>query len=188
MKYPKLTLLFASFLVAYALHEMGFFEGVESLFNGYGYVSMFFAGALFGFGFTAPFGIALMVDVSGSVHPLLASIVGAVGTLCTDLLIFSTIRFTVFHEEIYSLRETRLIRKLHAIVHHKSISERLRTWILWSVAGLVIASPLPDEFGVTLVSSASDIKPRQFAVLSFAFNMLGILVILTGADLLARIF
>ena len=53
----------------------------------------------------------------------------------------------------------------------------MRGILLWSFAGIVIASPLPDEFGVTLVSSVSTMRPRQFAVLCFLLNTAGIFVI-----------
>jgi uncharacterized membrane protein YdjX (TVP38/TMEM64 family) len=56
----------------------------------------------------------------------------------------------------------------------------MREYILWSFAGLLIASPLPDEIGVTLVSGLTEIRLRTFAALCFVLNTIGILIILTA--------
>jgi uncharacterized membrane protein YdjX (TVP38/TMEM64 family) len=71
---------------------------------------------------------------------------------------------------------------LHAFLHHERIPKRIQKLILWCFAALVIASPLPDELGVALVSGVTKIEQRSFAILCLAMNTLGILIIL----LLAR--
>ncbi len=159
---------------------MGVFDRLTGLLNGHGYVSMFLGGALFSFGFTAAFGVAIMVDVAPHVHPLLAAAVGGAGAMLTDMVLFSCVRFTVFHEEVHHLKNSWLIRRIHEALHHPRIPEHVRKLLLWSVAGFIIASPLPDEFGVTLVSSVSSIRPREFSILCFLLNTTGILVIVLG--------
>jgi hypothetical protein len=180
--YPKLTLLFASFVLAYVLFHVGAFDWMGRAFNGHGYVSVFLGGILFSFGFTAAFGVAIFTEMAPLVHPLLAALVGGFGAFLSDLLIFQLIRFSFFHDELHRLKSTRLFLRLSEQFRIRSDSTRLRRLLLWSFAGLIIASPLPDEFGVTLVSGISAMKPRDFALLCFFLNSVGIFCVL----LLAR--
>ena len=180
MKYPKLTLLLGSFVLAYILHYLGLFDRFADYLNGHGYFSMFLGGALFSFGFTAAFGIALIIDVAVNVDPVIGALIAGVGAASVDTMLFSLVRFTVFHEEIHALRTSRMFVMIHQLLHRESVSERVRRMILWSVAGLVIASPLPDEFGVTLISSVSSMQKRDFVGFCFVLNTLGILAIILG--------
>jgi len=180
LKYPKLTLLLGTFIAAYVLHSLGVFDRLEQMLNGHGYWSMLLAGMLFSFGFTAAFGLAIMVDLAIHVDPFLGAIVGGIGAMLTDIGIFSLVRFAIFHDEIHRLRGSRLLRFFRAALHHSSISDNVRTILLWSFAGIIIASPLPDEFGVTLVSSVTKVRSKEFAFLCLLLNIVGILCILLG--------
>lgn len=179
-KYPHLCLLLLSFVLAYILYHVGAFDGLHQL-RGYGYLSVFIGGMLFSFGFTTPFGIALFVEMAPHTSPLLAAPVAGLGALLSDFFIFDLIRFSIFHDEITRLRSSRFVAWLYSLVHHESISEQLRRLLLWSFAGMIIASPLPDELGVSLVSGISKIQPRQFAAVCFCCNTVGVLLILLGA-------
>ncbi len=176
--YPKLITLLLSFVFAYILFAMGIFHTLVTTLNGYGLVSAFLGGLLFSFGFTSAFGVGILIEVALDVSPWTAAFVGGIGALLSDLLIFELVRFSIFHQELHRLQESRFMRWIHRCLHHPSVSETVRKTLLWSFAGIVIASPLPDEFGVTLVSSVSTIRPRQFASLCFLLNTVGILLIL----------
>jgi hypothetical protein len=180
--FPKLLLLGCSFLTAYLLFHFGYFDVLEERLNGHGYVSAFLGGLLFSYGFTSPFGIAIMVEIAPHVNPLYAALIGGVGAFLMDLSIFELLRFSAFHDEIRHLRQTRWFVQLHRLIRHSSISERVRTYMLWSFAGIIIASPLPDELGVSIVSSTTDIHPRAFSIICFLCNTAGLLIIV----LLAR--
>lgn len=180
MRYPKIALLVSSFCVAAVLFELGIFHAFVENLNGHGYFSTFIGGILFSFGFSAPFGLGILLESGKEVHPLLGAIVGGIGALCTDFFLFQTARWTSIHDELHRLRDTRVVQYVHGLLHHESISERMREYILWSFAGLLIASPLPDEIGVTLVSGLTEIRLRTFAALCFVLNTIGILIILTA--------
>lgn len=184
MNYPRLTLLLGTFIVAYVLHAIDAFEHMAQLLNGYGYVSMLLAGLLFSFGFTAAFGVAIMIDLAAHIDPFLGAIIGGMGAMLTDIGIFSLVRFAIFHEELHRLRATRLMRFIQTTLSHPSISERMRKAFLWSFAGMIIASPLPDEFGVMLIGSATKVQSKKFAYLCFILNTIGIFLIIQGARLL----
>lgn len=178
--YPRLLLLTASFALAYLLYHMGWLDWMDSL-KGYGYLSIFIAGLLFSFGFTTPFAIAIFMEMSPYTHPLIAAPVAGLGALISDFLIFDLVRFSAFRDEIARLRSSYLVRKLHALIHHDSISDRVRHVFLWTLAGVILASPLPDEIGVSLVSGISRIQPKHFAIVCFCFNTIGVLIVLLAA-------
>jgi len=143
LHYPKLLLLGCSFIAAYGLYHLGVFDPLPEIVNGYGYLSIFLAGLLFSFGFTTAFGIAVFVAMGQTVHPILAAFIGATGALLTDLSIFQFARVSL-QQELHELGSCRLILWLKDLLHPNRIPQRWRAYLLWSVAGLVIASPLPD--------------------------------------------
>lgn len=177
-KYPKLLSLLASCILAYVLYHAGFFDVIGHAFNGHGYVSMFLGGLLFSFGFTSPFALGIFVEMAPEVHPLLAAPIAGAGAFLMDFLIFEVIHFSFFHDELHRLSATRLLSWLASLLHHDRLPNGLKKYIFWSFAGLVIASPLPDEIGVTLISSITRIDPREFSILCFFLNTLGVLLIL----------
>ncbi|MBM3231262.1 hypothetical protein FJZ28_02950 [Candidatus Peregrinibacteria bacterium] len=178
-KYPKLLLLLFCTLLAYILFRGGAFEWLAHIDGIAGsYFAIFLGGILFTFGFTAPFGIGVFIEVAPHVHPFYGALLGAVGCMLGDLVIFEVMKFEFFHEEITRLRTTRVFLWGHRLLHHESISDHVRQYLLWSFAGIIIASPLPDEFGVALVTSITEIKACKFAVLSLIFNSIGIFLIL----------
>lgn len=180
-RYPKLLLLACSFVAAYALYHKGYFDVLEQSLNSHGYASAFIGGLLFSFGFTSPFGIAIFVEIAENVNPIAGALLGGAGAFLMDLLIFELVRFSVFHDELHRLREG-IFAKLRALLHYDHLRERTRLYLLWSFAGIIIASPLPDEIGVSLVSGITNIDSRKFSALCFTLNTVGVLFIL----LLAR--
>jgi hypothetical protein len=182
LRTPKLLLLILSFALAYGLYHIGVFDVLEHMFSGFGYIAVFIGGMLFSFGFTSAFGIAIIAAAAQDVHPILGALIAGFGAMLVDMTIFEFIRFS-FDEELHVIRGTRAFVFLHKILHHQSFPQKLREYLLWSFAGIVIASPLPDEIGVMLVSGLSDLDPRRFAAFCFCCNVFGAFCIL----MLARI-
>ncbi len=177
IQYPKLSLLACSFLLAYILYLQGFFDLLPELLNGYGYISMFFGGLLFSFGFTTPFAIAIFVEMADTVNPVFGALIAGVGAVISDMTIFEFVRFS-FMDELRRLKRTAVIRWFRNRVHRESVPERIRQYTAWSIAGILIASPLPDELGVTLLSGYTELQPRTFAGICFAFNTIGVFTML----------
>lgn len=183
-EYPKLFCFALSCTLAYLLYHYGAFDFLGSQLNQHGYLSMFFGGLLFSFGFTTPFGIAIFIAMADKVQLLPAILIGASGSCIADLFLFTFVRFS-FDHELHKLKSTRWYQHLHRIVHHESVPHRLRTYLLWSIAGFIFASPLPDEVGVSLLSGITDVEGKTFAVFCFVFNALGILLFLLAARSIA---
>ncbi len=176
--YPKLLILCLCTAAAYALYAAGGLHWLDDISTGGEYVAIFIGGLLFSFGFTSPFGIGVFLELGHKVHPVLGGVIGGIGSLIADLIIFEIMRFELFHDEMFRIRSSRIVTWAHGVLHHEKFPEKIRKYLLWSFAGIVIASPLPDEFGVALVSSLTDIRARSFAALCFTFNTAGIILFL----------
>lgn len=180
IRYPKFLLLFCSFALAYVLYQQGVFDTLPILFQGHGYVSMFIGGILFAFGFTAPFGIAIFVAMAPIVNPVLGAIIAGAGALLADLSIFQFVRLS-FLDELSKFKASAVAQWMRDKLHRENVPERIRQYVTWSIAGIMIASPLPDEIGVTLISGLTELKGRPFAITCYTLNTLGVLIILLAA-------
>lgn len=176
-KYPKLLSLCLTFVLAYALYHVGLFDWLPRMVGGYGYLTMFLGGLLFSFGFTTPFAIVIFVEMAPTVNPLLGALVAGTGALISDLTIFEFVRFS-FVDELHRLKRTLFIRRFRKILDRERTPERVRQWVLWAVAGTVIASPLPDELGVSILSGFTDVHGKPFAILSYSLNTIGVFIML----------
>lgn len=171
--YPKLALFVLCIALAYFAFSHPIIGDWSLRLDTSSYIIIFFAGALFSFGFTTPFAVGFFVTA----HPdnlLFAIFIGAVGAVFSDLLILRWVRFS-FKDEFDRLKRTRVVRTVHKAIIH-TFGTKGSQWLLYFVAGLVIASPLPDELGVTMLGGLTSIHPRLFALLSFCFNSFGIYV------------
>ncbi|MBP7708585.1 hypothetical protein KA107_02775 [Candidatus Pacearchaeota archaeon] len=174
-KYPKIGLLIICMILAYFVFSN---TVVANFFNQHiseRYLFYFLFGILFTFGFTTPFAVGFFI-ISNPENIFLAAIVGGLGALLADLLIFKIIRFS-FMEEFNRLKKTKQFKFLirHTILH---LPNRIRVYLLYALSGLVIASPLPDELGIIMLAGLSDIKLKYLAAVSFIFNTLGILIMI----------
>jgi hypothetical protein len=181
--YPKLSLLACSVLLAYLLYIQGFFDMLPQYLGGHGYLSMLLGGMLVGYGFTAPFGVAIFIGVAKDVHPLLGAIAGGIGAGIADITIFTFVRQS-FADELSSLKTSAVISHIQNWLYHESVPERIQQYMAWSVAGLLIASPLPDEIGVAMLSGFTELKTRPFSILCFCLHSVGIFIILAATQTL----
>ena len=175
-KYPKLTLLVVCIIAAYILFERGLFDGVFNSFSGLGLFSVFIAGILFTFGFTAPFAVAYFVALNPS-NLVFVGLLGGLGALCGDMAIFHFVKFS-FTSEFNKLKRERLIGRMRRLFGSGFLGN-LGHYLTILFAGFIIASPLPDELGVTLIAGLSKINRFWLGALSFILNTIGIIVLMS---------
>ena len=169
--YRKVLIFVILAVLAYLIFRNPDVQGFVSSLEGLEYLGVFIAGMLFTFGFTTPFAVGFFVILNPS-NPILIAIIGGVGAIIGDLLIFSLIRFS-FMDEFERLEKTRIMRKIRDEIKIH-FNKRLRLYLLYAFAGLVIASPLPDEVGVTMLAGLTHIKISKMMIISFVFNSFGI--------------
>ncbi|MBI5156035.1 hypothetical protein HZA45_02040 [Candidatus Peregrinibacteria bacterium] len=175
--YPRLLSYSCAIILAYFFYQTGYLQWIGDHLDGFGYPSIFLAGALYGFGFTAPFASAYFIAISPHVSPLPAAIIGGIGAATADMTIFQLITVS-FRNELVRLHTTNVYKRIHALLCRSTASERLRCIGKWLLAGITIASPLPDEIGVTILATVTDIESKRMAVLCFTLNAMGIFVLL----------
>ncbi len=137
----------------------------------------FITGMFFTSVFTTAPAIVTLGEIAQSNSVFSTAIFGAFGAVVGDLVIFRFIR-------------DRLSEHLTEVFSHQKVGKKLK--ILWKhkyfryftflLGGLVIASPLPDEIGISMLGF-SRMKMSWFLGISFVFNFIGIYII----GILARV-
>ena len=138
------------------------------------YVGAIFAGFFFTYGVTTPFSIVTFFILADTLNIWLLAFLGALSSLVSEFIIYDFARI-----ETKKLLKSRNIRGLK-IPKLKYTSLKKLSPI---IAGLIIASPLPDELAAVLLA-AENYDYKKFLILAFIFNFLGILFIVG----LGRIF
>ena len=177
--YKNLTLLGMSILVAlYLLQNANFQNALHSL-GEWGYLGAFLGGMLFSSTFTVSIGsVILFILANNNLSSIEIAIFGAIGGVVCDFIIFQTIRSRGLVDEIKHIFEFLGGEKLHHIVKTKYFS-----WTLPVIGAIIIASPFPDEIGVSLMG-ISHMKPQRFLLLSLCMNFTGIFLIVSAARII----
>lgn len=77
-----------------------------------------------------------------------------------------------FSDEVKKLSKEKIVQYVQ-----KRVPSFVRKYLIISLAALLIASPLPTEFGATLMASIN-ISTRKFAIIAYFLHTSAIFVIL----------
>lgn len=171
-----ILVIVGSVIVAVYLFRLGIIENFVANDNSPRIISAFIAGMFFTSVFTvAPAAVAL-VAIGESFSLVLTAFFGALGALVLDMFIISFIRNDIT-KDLDGLVEKIEYRRPSL---RRFVEEAFRNGVLkWAalVFGvLIVASPLPDEFGLLLIG-LSKINTWKLAVALFAAHFLGILAL-----------
>jgi len=173
--YPRLSLLVIIFIVSYFLLYGQTHSQLHAFLLSLGYAGIFFTGVLYAYGFTAGPAALILLSLAKDENLLMASLVGGIGALVGDLIIFLFVRYA-FDREIEQLCKNRLVllveKEEEKIFHH------FQKYVLTAFAGFLIASPLPTEIGVTLMASRRHLSTRKFAIIAYSLHTTAIFLIL----------
>lgn len=164
------SVVFAVFIV-YTGVIHSFIESTQ----GFAQVGAFVAGLFFTSILTTAPAIVVLGELALEVPLWSVAAVGALGAVCGDYILFWLVRDGVSGDVTYLLKHSRL--KRWGAIFRTRLFHRL----LPLFGALVIASPLPDELGLTLLGF-SKIGRDRFLLISYGMNFLGIL----GIGLIAR--
>ena len=161
----------ASILVAFLLNEGGAFEIIIKGSESTRLLGSFVAGLFFtSFLTTAPSILVLgkIATESSSIIPV--ALVGGAGALIGDLLIFSFVKDTIVMNarKIVCNSKTKRIAGI--------CTGRIFRFVTPVIGALIIASPFPDEIGLSLLGF-SRMKLSFFIPISYIMNTLGIVAI-----------
>jgi hypothetical protein len=170
-KYKNLTLLITSVAVAFFLSRFEPFHVFLLSFGDYGYIGAFLAGFLFVSSFTVATGALILLVLAERLSPIEIGVVAGLGAVVGDITIFRFVKDNLI-SEIKPLYNRFGGKHLTAVVHTRYFS-----WTLPVLGAIIIASPLPDEIGVSLMG-LSKMKTYKFLLLSFGLNAIGITLVI----------
>jgi len=148
---------------------------VETIKNGgsYGLVGVAIAGFFFAYGLTIPIATVALYAFGNVYNPFLVAAIAAAGATAGDFIIFKIAKLR-FAKDIQKLERKGLLRKYSKWVHR----------LAPILAGLVIASPLPDELAAIFLGSLK-FTEKQFVIFVYAAEFIGIFIIASaGAALI----
>lgn len=135
------------------------------------FIGSFIAGLFFTSVFTTAPAIVALGEMSQASSIATVALFGSLGAVIGDVVIFKFIRDR-FSDHLMELLHLKKEGKKIKIRHHL----HLFRWVSFFVGGLIIASPLPDELGISFLGF-SKMNLKMFIPISFIFNFIGILLI-----------
>jgi len=139
--------------------------------QGLEFLGSFVAGLFFTSMFTTAPAIVTLGEIA-RIHAVMpTALIGAAGAVVGDLIIFRFVREKFSEHLLELLKHRNIWRRMHTLFKRK-----LFRWLSLFVGGIIIASPLPDELGISLFGF-SRIKTSWFIFLSYIFNFIGIVLI-----------
>lgn len=142
-----------------------------------GYVGAFIVGIFFVSTFTVAPATVVLFHLAKELTPLEVALFAGLGSVLGDYLIFRFMKDRVF-EEI-----TPVFKRLGGLRLAHLLATPYFAWLAPVFGAIIIASPLPDEVGITLLG-ISKLKNWQFLTLSLILNSIGILAIILLAQIL----
>lgn len=174
-KYKNLTLVFLGVIIALILSRIDVFHQFLLHLGNFGYIGAFIAGVLFVSTFTVATGAVILLILAGTLSPIEIGIIAGLGAVFGDFTIFRFVKDNLTNEleDIYNNVDSN---------HHfvKVLHSKYFSWTLPVIGALIIASPFPDELGVTLMG-ISKMKTYQFLLLAFALDAIGIFLVVSAS-------
>lgn len=179
--YIKLFLLFLTILLAYFIfREKTNLQFHEILLN-FGYFGTFLSGFFYAYGFTSAPATAILLSIAKYQNIIIASLIGGLGALISDIIIFMLIKNT-FNYEVKALSKTKLVKFIDN--EENLLFGSFKKYISATFAGFIIASPFPSELGIGLMASLKEISFRKFTIIAYILHSLGIFIILSIGNLI----
>lgn len=177
-KYKNLAFLIISLILAFFVFRNETLHSFLLHLGNFGYVGAFFAGILFVSTFTVATGAIILLVLAETLSPIEIGIIAGIGAVVGDFAIFRFVKDDLAREirQIYTFFDRN--HHLKKLFHTKYFS-----WTLPVAGAVIIASPLPDEVGVSLMG-ISKLKTYQFLLLSFILNAIGIFLVVSASQVI----
>lgn len=165
-KHKNIVLLLLGILMAFVFSRSEIFKSFLFNLGNFGYLSAFIAGVLFVSTFTVAAGALILLTLTKVLPPFWLISIAVLGASFGDLVIFRFVRKSVIGEimPIYNQIKGNHLKK---IFHTKYFG-----WTLPVVGALIIASPFPDELGISLIG-LSAVETRKFLLISLLSHTVG---------------
>lgn len=174
-KYNNSALALLSIVLAVVFYRYEPLHQLIFKLSDLGYFGAFISGMLFVWTFTAATGALMLLILAETLSPIEIGLIAGLGAITGDLLIFRFVKDGLAGEinDIYNHIDHK--KHFKKLFHSKYFS-----WTLPVIGAIIIASPLPDELGVSLISISKMSTPK-FIFLSYILNSLGIFLIISAS-------
>lgn len=164
------SIIVLSVLIAVILVKTGVFRSILVSTQEAKFLGNFIAGILFVSVFTAAPAATALGEIARANSPIVTAIIGGLGALAGDLIIFRFVRDGISRDISYLVKMSKSERIISIF------KLKLFKWLIPFIGALIVASPLPDELGLVMLG-LSRMKISTFIPLSFLLNSIGILII-----------
>jgi hypothetical protein len=175
-RYKNTTLLILGLILFFYLVQTPTIDNAIRQMGTFGYIGAFITGMFFVSTFTAAPAALVLFNLADNLHPVEVALLAGLGAMLGDFLILRLMQDKVFDE----------LKPIIGKLQHPYLRSLFKTpyfaWLLPVLGAIVIASPLPDEAGVSLLG-LSKIKKWQFFAVTYVLNAVGIFVIVAIARL-----
>lgn len=166
-----LAIIALSVVVALFIVETDALTSVLTSSQSIEWIGSFIAGMFFTSVLTTAPAIVTLGEIARVETVWHVALLGALGAVIGDLIIFRFVRDRLSESVEDILKEAGWNRRVKQILKVPAFR-----WLAFVVGGLIIASPLPDELGISLLGF-SRMSLSVFIGLSFAFNFIGVYLI-----------
>jgi len=176
-KYKGLTLIAISIILTIFLSKYNFLN--EGLFNlrHTPFLGSFIAGILYVSASTAALGILMLSDLAKTLSPIEIAIIAGLGGVVADFVLFRFFKGDLI-AEITPIYNKLGGKHLTRLMYHKYFR-----WSLPVIGAIIIASPFPDELGISLMG-LTRIKNYQFVILSLVLDITGVFLLVSAFSLI----
>jgi hypothetical protein len=164
-----LSFIIVTIIVAFMIVQTGTLGDFLKFFNSMAYLGVFVAGFFFTSAFTTAFAIVTLGAFAHEIPLIPLALIGACGAVLGDYILFRFMKDRIADDISYFISAKK--RKKIATFFTSGVFR----FFVPSIAAIIIASPLPDELGVSLLGISK--TNSNFFVISFLFNAIGILLI-----------
>jgi hypothetical protein len=178
IKYPKLSLFIVTVLLVYLLFSGLAYAPLHDALRFMGYFGTFLAGLLYPFALTSAAGTGILLILAKEQNLFFAEAIAVGGALISDLLLFLFVSYS-FNNEVQRLSEEKVVRAFNGW-----LPDSMRVYLVAAFSCLLIASPLPTEIGILLLTSLRSISFKKFIAMIYVLHASAIFVILFVGSLL----
>jgi len=162
-------------LFSYWLFQQPQIESTLLNLKSLGYISTFIAGVFFSFGFTTPLAVGFFLKAHLP-NIIISSLIAGLGCTLATLTLFNYFKYS-FKDEIEDLEKTKDFREVIKVID-KEIPHRIRVYLLYAFIGLILTSPIPNEFSTFMLAGLKRINHKILTILTFVASTIGIYIIM----------
>lgn len=175
-KYKNVIFLVLGIVAAAFFSTSGAVHGFLLNLGNWGYLGALIGGILFVSSFTSAIGTVILFILSEKLPIAELSIIAGIGGVIGDFTIFKIVKDDLIKElkPLYNKFGGRKVTKF--------FQKKYVRWLVPVLGAIIIASPFPDELGVSLMG-LSGMKARKFLIITFILDIAGIYALISVLSL-----